>query len=236
MVAAGNVPSPWAEAAKGCFRLAGIPIAINRLARGDTAQKEWTQSHNAPVVFHDDEPPRTVWSQILALAARLGPAGALLPVELGRRAAMVGMIHELAGEDGMGWNARLTMIHASFESAGARGFSLPIASYLAAKYGYAPHRIEAARAQVIATLTALGAHLERRDYFSGDRPMALDVYAATFLTPLSDVSEEDCPAFAAPIRAAFRVAHDELEAHVPESLRAHRRRMFERHLGWPIVL
>src|SRR4051794_12576140 len=102
MVATGVVPSPWTEAAKGLFKIAGIPVACVRSVRGDAAQTAWTQAHNVPVVFHDDEPPRTVWSQVLALATRLAAPGTLLPVELERRALTVGLIHEIAGEDGLG--------------------------------------------------------------------------------------------------------------------------------------
>ena len=106
MVTPGNVASPWSEAAKGLFRVVGIPVLVSRFDRKDEAQRAWTHAHNVPVVVFDDDPPRTVWSQILALAVRLGPAGALVPVELDRRLAVIGMLHEIAGEDGLGWNAR----------------------------------------------------------------------------------------------------------------------------------
>lgn len=118
------------------------------------------------------------------------------------------MLHEIAGEDGLGWNARLAMIHAAFESNGTRGFPLPIAKFLATKYGYAAERMTVARAQVV----------------------------TTFLTPLSELPEADGPALTAPVRAGFAAARDELAAHVPEVLRGHRMRMFARHLAWPITL
>src|SRR3569623_3559837 len=105
MVSLGTVPSPWTEAAKGLFKLARIPVLCVRSVRGDAAEAAWTKAHNAPVVLHDDEPPRTVRSQIVALAARLAP-GVLLPAEIARRIETIGLIHEIAGEDGLGWNAR----------------------------------------------------------------------------------------------------------------------------------
>ena len=235
MVSLGTVPSPWTEAAKGLFKVARIPALCVRSVRGNAAEAAWTKAHNAPVVFHDDEPPRTVWSQIVALAARLAP-GVLLPVELDRRVETIGLIHEIAGEDGLGWNARLLMIHASFASDGTRGFVKPVAQYLAAKYGYAPERVEAARARAIEITEALAARLGDATYFGGDRPDALDCYAATFFTPATAIQPEDCPAFAPPLRQGFAVAHEELGSHLPESLHAHRRRMYEQHLGWPIEL
>jgi glutathione S-transferase len=176
---------------------------------------------------------RTVWSQILALAARLGD---VLPRDLHDRVATTGLIHEIAGEDGLGWNARLMMIHAGFTTNGARGFAPPAAKYLAAKYGYEAERIPAARARAIEVLTALGERLGGATYFGGDRPNALDAYVATFVTPLREISEADCPSMQPAMRAGFAPAADELGPHVPPSLVALRARMFERHLEWPIAI
>jgi hypothetical protein len=236
MVTSGMVPSPWSEAAKGLFRVAAIPVLAVRYVPRDPVQMAWTQSHNTPTVFWNDDPPRTVWSQIIALAARLATPGALLPVELDRRVETIGLIHEIAGEDGLGWNARMMMIHASFTSDGQRGFAKPVAQYLAAKYGYASERIDDARGKAIATLAALAARLGAAPYFHGNRPGALDCYMATFLTPLTAIRAEDCPGFAPPLRQAFAAAREELAAFVPEALMTHRRRMYDDHLGWPIQL
>lgn len=236
MVVSGAVPSPWGEAAKALFRLAGVSVVATRSQRGDAALAAWTQSHNVPVVFHDDEPPRSVWSQIVALAARLAGPGVLLPTELEARAQTIGLVHELAGEDGLGWNARMLMIHASFTSDGQRGFPKPVAAYLAGKYGYAPDRVEPGRARALATLAMLARRLGDGDYFAEGRPGVLDAYVATFLTPVTPISEADCPAMPAPLRAAFAVAAEDLGPHVDARLLGHRRRMFEQHLGWPIEL
>lgn len=236
LVTSGLVPSPWSEAAKGLFRLAGIPVLATRPVRGDAAFAAWTQAHNVPVVFHDDEPPRTVWSQIVALAARLAGPGVLLPVDIDARIATIGTIHELAGEYGVGWNARLVMIDLGLATAGRRGFAPPIAAYLAPKYGHQPGLVAGARDQVGTALARLAARLAGRPYFGGDRPDALDVYAATFLTPVSPITEAECPKFAPALRAAFGSAHEELGALVPAALSEHRRRMYDHHLGWPIEL
>jgi glutathione S-transferase len=234
MVVTNVVPSPWGEAAKAVFRLAGVSVLAVRSQRGNAAQDAWTHAHNVPVVFHDDEPPRTVWSQIVALADRLARPGTVLPVEIDRRIRTMGLLHELAGENGLGWSARLLMIHASLTE--GRGFPRPVGQYLAAKYGYAPEAIDAARAQAIAILSALAAELGDAAYFGGASPNALDGYAATFLTPASPITEEQCPAMAPALRVAFGVAAEQLEAHLPATLRAHRDRMFAQHLALPIVL
>jgi glutathione S-transferase len=235
LVSSAVVPSPWSEAAKALFTLARIPFVVVRASPRDPAIAAWTNAHNVPVVFHDDEPPRTVWSQIVALADRLAP-GTLLPTDLDQRTARVGMIHEVAGEDGLGWNARLMMIHAGLTTDGARGFAPPVAKYLAAKYGYAAERIELARARARQVLAALAARLGDAPYFGGERPDALDAYTATFLTPLTQITETDCPRMPPAVRAGFAAAADELGPHVPASLFAYRKRMFEQHLPYPIEI
>jgi glutathione S-transferase len=236
MVVSGLVPSPWSEAAKGLFRVQGVPVRAVRQDRGDAAQAAWFRGHNVPAVLHDDDPPRAVWSEIVALAERLGPPGGLLPPELERRVRVIGLIHELAGEDGLGWSGRLLMIEGSLRSDGARGFPVPVARYLAAKYGHAPERIAGARARIREVLAALQRALADGRYFGGDRPDALDVYSACFLTPLAPLSEADCPAMAAPLRQAFAFAAELAGEDVAPALLEHRGRMLRDHLGWPIAL
>lgn len=237
IVAPGNVASPWSEAAKGLFRVQGVPVLAVRFARGDADLTAWMRADNVPVVFHDDEPPRTHWAAITALAARLGPAGALLPEDLERRARMMGLLNEIAGEDGIGWNARLLMIHGSLASGGKRGFPLPVAQYLSARYGYAPERVGRARDRILEVLTALAAPLRRgQEHLEGDRPSALDIYTATFLLPFRPILEADCPRMPPAVRAAFSFVAEELGHAVPPELAAHRTRMYERWLGFPIDL
>jgi hypothetical protein len=235
MVVASVVPSPWSEAAKGLFRIQGVPVLAVRNRREDPTVAAWTGHHNVPVVFHDDEPARTVWSEIVMLAERLRPGG-LVPTELERRARTIGLIHEVAGEEGLGWSARLLMIDASLTSEGARGFPLPVARYLAAKYGHTPGCAEAARTRCLAVLQGLRHALGDADYFDGDRPGALDVYSATFLTPLCELGEDDCPALTPALRRGFAAGRDALAGEVPPALLAHRTRMLTHHLGWPIAL
>ncbi|WP_437672161.1 glutathione S-transferase C-terminal domain-containing protein [Sorangium sp. So ce131] len=238
MVASGMVPSPWSEAAKGLFRLQGVPVRVVRYSRDDAELAAWMRADNVPVVFHDDEPPRVHWAAITTLAARLGPPGALLPDDLDHRVRTVGLLNEIAGEEGLGWNARLLMLHASMTSGGQRGFPLPVAHYLAARYGYsAAIDIDRVRARIARTLAALAARLDGgREYLAGDRPDALDVYAATFLTPLCPIPESDCPRLQPLLRQAFATAHEAMGDAVPRALVEHRRRMYERHLGWPIEI
>ncbi|RYE94154.1 MAG: hypothetical protein EOO75_02700 [Myxococcales bacterium] len=236
MVVAGAVPSPWSEAAKGLFRLQGVPVQAVRTTRDDAALTAWMRSHNVPVVFHGEDPPRTGWAEIVTLAARLGEPGALVPTGREERVRMMGTLHEVAGEDGLGWSARLLMIDASLTSDGARGFPLPVARYLAPKYGHTPGCADGARERAAATLAALGDRLGGGEYFGPSGPDALDVYVATFVTPLCELPPEVCPRLHPALRAAFGAAREALADRLPATLVAHRQRMLERHLGLPIAI
>jgi hypothetical protein len=96
LVVAGGLPSPWSQAAMSIFDAKAIDYVAVRLRPAAEQVKTWTGSHNAPVAIHDDEPPRTGWAEILALGER-----------------MYGVAHEILGEAGLCWDARLLMTHAS---------------------------------------------------------------------------------------------------------------------------
>jgi glutathione S-transferase len=234
LVLAGNIPSPWSEAAKGCFDVKGIDYLGVRQRIGDTETRAWTGHHNAPVAMFGSEPPLTNWADILALAERLAPSPPLIPADENDRLAMFGLSHELLGPDGLGWSARLLMIHAGLTTNGVRGFPPPAAAYLATKYGYAPDRVAGARARIAAVLGALAARLsDGRDYLIGDRLSAADIHAAAVLGILQPLPDELCltlPVF----RHACETIDDDVKALVPATLRAHRDRLYQRHLTLPV--
>ena len=241
LVVAGLVPSPWSEAAKGLFKVAGVPVVAVRRLRDPTEIAAWTGVDNAPVVVYGPEPARTHWAAITTLAARLAGSGILVPMDVDARAETMGILHEIAGEEGLGWNARLAMIEVTLATGGARGFPLQLGQRLAARYGYTPEAAQASRSRVEQQLHLLQTRLRTQHalghaYLGGARVSALDVYAATFLTPLSDIPPEDCPALAPALRQAFECAHEVLGALVPAELAVHRKMIFERHLTWPIAL
>src|SRR5262245_14874472 len=155
MAAASALPSPWTEAAKGLFHVKQIPVLAVRSLRVTPELKAWTGADNVPVVFFDDEGPRTGWAEIIALAERLGGNVPLVPADPETRARMFGLIHELAGEGGLAWSNRLLMIDGSVRSDGREGFPLPVAQYLAPKYGYAAEGASPARARVAEVLALL---------------------------------------------------------------------------------
>ena len=241
MIAVWALPSPWTEAAKGIFHVKGIPVLCVRHKRGDADQYAWAGVQNAPAVFFDDEAPRTGWAEILLLAERLGGRVSLIPADPAERARFFGLAHEVCGEDGLAWNARLIMLHGSMTSNGARSFPMRIASYLAASYGYAPDRIDRAHRRVREVLGLIDATLAAsraagQGYLLGDRLSALDIYLATFITPIVGVTVEECPGMVDVVRPAFAYLGEQVGAEMPPALAEHRRKIYREHLPWPIVL
>jgi glutathione S-transferase len=239
MLAAASIPSPFTEAAKGLFRIKRLRHLIVRFKPRDPEQSAWTGTHNAPVVFHDDEPPRTGWAEIIVLAERLGGAP-LVPDEPARRAQLFGLLHEIAGEEGLTWSCRLMMIDAGLTTGGQRGFPLQVARYLAPKYGHREGCAPAARAAIdqrLAFFEALAreARAAGRPYLLGDAVSALDVYLATSLTPLAGITQADCPAMVPQVLTAFQHLVEDMGP-LPAALREHRELMLQRHLGAPIEL
>jgi hypothetical protein len=234
LVVSSLVPSPWSEAAKGCLRLAGIAALVVRRGLDKTEIDAWTGIDNVPAVLHDREPVRANWASIVAFADRTGTAR-ILPAAPAERADVMGTLHEIAGEDGIGWNGRLAMIEAGLASEGARGFPLPVSKFLAKRYSHRPG-IPGVHDRIAAQLAFVAGKL-RGDYFGGAVPNALDVYSATFLTPIAaPISEAECPQLDARFRAAFATAHEAFGDLVPRALMAHRERMFAQHLPRPIEL
>lgn len=241
LVVTGLVPSPWSEAAKGVFKLAGVPVVAVRRMRDGTEITAWTGADNVPVVMYGAEPARTHWAAITMLAARLGGDDVVVPADVAARADTMGLLHEIAGEEGLGWNARLTMIDACLDSGGARGFPLPVGQRLAQRYGYTPENMRFVHSRVEQQLDLLETRLRAQRalghaYLGGARVSALDIYLATFLTPFTDITPEACPDLAPALRQAFGCAHEALGALVPADLTAHRKMIFERYLTWPIRL
>ncbi|NUP13351.1 MAG: glutathione S-transferase family protein [Polyangiaceae bacterium] len=233
LVVAANLPSPWSEAAKGILRMKEIPFVAVRLGPGDGEVRKWTRSRNAPAAMFDDEPARTGWADILELAERVGTGRSLVPSSPSDRVRMFGLSHEIMGEGGMLWSGRVLTVDAGLTSGGSRGFPEPIASYLGARYGYSKERLALARARVGEGWKLVADALGDKTYFFGDEPTALDVYLAASLNVFAPLPESVCPMWA-PVRAAFESMRDEL-GDLPTAILRHRDRMYERHLGLPIV-
>ncbi len=235
-----KIPSPWSQAALGLFDMKGFDYLLVPFRPFAPAVREHTGSINAPVVLFDDEPARTGWAEILALAERLGGRVSLVPEDDDRAVWMYGLSHALMSEGGLGWSVRTLLTHASVTTGGREGWPAPVAAYLAPKYGYAPDRVPAARARAIRVLGLLARTLAESEaaghpYLLGPAPTALDVYAATSLGVMVALPHETCP-MPDVLRHAISTLDAEVRAAVPASLLRHRDLMYARHLRVPVRL
>lgn len=231
LVTVGGIPSPWSESVKGLLRLSKVPFVCVRLMPTDKEVREWTRARNAPVLMLEGEPPRTGWAEILELVERIAPpeAKSLVPSSAKDRARFYGLAHEVMGEGGLLWSARLLAIHSGLETEGARGFPPMIAAYLGKKYGYAKERIERAKTRIGEVWSLLAEELGDRDhFFFGDRPSALDVYVTCAMNLFIVPPEERC-AMWPPIRQTFETMRGTVPE-PPPSVVALTERMYERYL------
>src|SRR6202789_1017013 len=108
-----GLPSPWSEFARSCFHVKRIPYSLvdaRDADRGLTFIKTLTGQESLPVVFWNDERPRSNWLEQLLLAERISLQPRLLPDDPLERAKVVGLIAELCSEAGFGWHRRIMMI------------------------------------------------------------------------------------------------------------------------------
>ena len=106
-----GVPGPWSESAKNILEYKGIdylPVA-QHASRENEDLVAWTGIRNAPVVVWENEPPRSNYQDIVALAERLKPEPRLLPADPDARALCFGISAEICSEGGFGWKRRHVM-------------------------------------------------------------------------------------------------------------------------------
>jgi glutathione S-transferase len=120
-------------------------------------------------MFHDEERPRNVWIEQLALAERIGAPGTpkLIPDNFEQRTEVLGLCAVVLGEDGLVWNVRILSD-----------------SPLAQKYGYSKEASAAAPGKVAEMLKLIDGRLAAQEqngsrYLVGEAVTAADVYWAT---------------------------------------------------------
>jgi glutathione S-transferase len=227
-----GLPGPWGLAARAIFDLKGISYApvAQEAGQSNDALREWTGQNSAPVAVLDEERPRAQWSEILLLAERMQPDPPVIPDDFADRATMFGVCHEICGEDGIGWNARL-LIFASQRAAGHEPYPL-----LIGKYG-ADTGIDEVVTRLNGLLDMLAARLSAassaKPYLVGTRLSAADIYWAMFSNLLSALPEEICP-----MPGFFRKIVGKIGGYlgrpVPELLIAHRDRIIREHVALPL--
>ncbi|MBM4202826.1 MAG: hypothetical protein FJ194_01570 [Gammaproteobacteria bacterium] len=174
-----GLPALYAEALKNICHVKGITLvrALHPMMGVDEATGkdrqarlyELTSQTSIPTMFHDEERPRNVWIEQLALAERIGaPASPkLIPDNFEHRAELFGLCAVVLAEDGLVWNMRIMSD-----------------SPLAQKYGYSAQASAAAPQKVANALKLIDGRLAAQEqrgsrYLVGDTVTAADVYWAT---------------------------------------------------------
>lgn len=238
MTVVKGLPSPWGEAAKGIFHLKNIACSAVYLNARDQEMTDWAGVNSAPAVMYEKESPRSGWADILHLTERLNPDLPLLPQDPKQRALVLGLCHEICGEQGLGWNRRLAMVHAGLN--GQVGFPEQIAKYLGAKYGYNALNGERYEQRVIAILTMLTSCLREQlevgeRFYIGETLTAVDIYSATFMAMFKPLPEEQC-AMIESVRPIFESMTQRVEAALDPILIAHRDLIYSEYLALPLSL
>jgi hypothetical protein len=114
-----GIPALYSEALKNICYVKGVPLirALHPMmgvdkATGQDRQArlfELTSQTSLPTMFHNEERPRNVWTEQLALAESIGSADSpsLIPDDFENRVTMYGLCAIVLGEDGYIWNMRI---------------------------------------------------------------------------------------------------------------------------------
>lgn len=232
-----GVPGPYSMAAREIMDLKGVPyIPVEQLAaQANEELVAWTGHRNAPIAVYENEAPRAGWLDILNLAERLGEGPSLFPDALADRMAMVGLVNEMIGENGMLWQMRIIL----FGLGGpARAAKEAERNPMYKDYGYSEEALKTAEAKVHAILDAMDQQLARQReagsaYFFGDRFSAADVYWAFTSQLFETLPEPLCP-----MPSFLRKSYGrggELVGGCSAELLAHRDMMFDAHLTTPLT-
>lgn len=203
--------------------------------------QEWTGQSSQPVAIWNDERPRSSWVDQLHLAERLQPQPALIPAGIADRMAMFGLINEITGEYGLGWQKRVLRVHSQLVSLPADAEARKYFEFVGAKYDYTPALAAAAPARIADILATLDAQLAAqrgagRRYLVGSRLSALDIHWAAFCGFLNPLPPALCPMASALRHPEIYGNEDPLIARaLSPALLAHRDFIYAEHLQLPVV-
>ncbi len=242
ILGAGTVPGPWREACKGIVHVKSIPYTPVASAGLDGSQRElveWTAQSSAPVAIWNDERPRSTWIEQLYLAERLQPEPALIPASAEDRILMFGLINEIAGENGLGWQRRQLLINDVVSNANTDQRTRDFWRRFGGKYLFSEEAAAAAPARVASILKFLAERLDRQratgsKFFIGNKLSALDIYWATFAALLRPLPPELCP-MATSFREMYTEKNPVIVAAVVPSLMEHRDFIYREYLELPVV-
>lgn len=234
-----GLPSPWSEFVRACFHVKQIPHSLvdaRDAERGLAPVKTLTGQESLPVVFWNDERPRSNWLEQLMLAERIAPQPRLLPEDPLERAKVVGLVAELCSDAGFGWHRRVMMI-ARLQSEPSFGDrERGIGQYLAKKYRYNTDSTEGSTQHceaVVATFAGLQA--AGHNYLLGSSLTALDLAWAAFAALIQPLPEDLCP-----MRPLWRGLYTWVPSETPhdavQGLLALRERVYRQWLPLPVEL
>lgn len=233
LVLTAGVPGPWSETAKALFghhQVSYVPVRQDG-GRDNPELVAWTKHRNAPIAIYNNEPPRVRWLELLDLAERLGHGTSLYPEDRQDRMLMVGLINEIAGENGFAWNARQLMLNANYEAAGEKAYRNPMLK----EYRFDPAEIDSVKEQLNSFLSFLSQYMtnQNSDYLVADQFTAADIYWAYFSNLLSPQAPEvnAMPNF---LRKSYELTATLIEPFDPILLQQ-RDAIFEKHLVTPLV-
>ena len=169
----------YAEALKNICYVKKIPIiralhpmmGVDKETGEDRQARlyELTSQTSLPTMLHNEERPRNVWTEQLALAEAIGAPDSplLIPEDFESRVDMFGLCAVVLAEDGLVWNMRIM-------NDGPLG----------RKYGYSEAASAAAPAKVAKVLALLDRRLQSQaeqgsKYLAGNAVSAADIYWAT---------------------------------------------------------
>lgn len=232
-----GLPSPWSEFVRACFHVKGIPYSLVDARNADrsfTLIKTLTGQESLPVVFWNDERPRSNWLEQLALAERISLEPRLLPDDLFERAKVVGLVAELCSEAGLGWHRRVMMIARLLTEPSFGERERGIGQYLSKKYWHKTDSLEASTKRCEEIILAFaGLRVVGAEYLLGPTLTALDLAWAAFAALIQPLPEDLCPM--KPLwRDLYTWMPSAASPHAVDSLLAHRERIYRSLLPLPI--
>ncbi len=243
LVLSAGVPGPWGEAIKGLLHVKKIPYTRVQQDPGSENPElvAWTGRRNAPQLIAEDDEPIHSWADLIHFVESREKTPPLIPDDIAQRVTMFGLIHEIAGEDGLAWNRRYSLLgpvvkmHRKNPNPAFEGVAR-----MAESYGYCDEAAEAAPGKVVAVLDHLTRQLEEQEkagspYFVGERISALDIYWACFAAMLAPLPQELCP-MPDYLRTSYATSEPIVKAALSEALLSHRDRIYNDSLELPLKI
>lgn len=188
-----GVQALYAEALKNICYVKDIPViralhpfmGVDKETGQDRQARlyELTSQTSLPTMFYDEERPRNVWTEQLALAERIGSPSSpvLIPESFEHRVEMFGLCAVVLAEDGLVWNMRIL-------NDGPLG----------RKYGYSDAASAAAPAKITEVIALIDSRLQQQaergsKYLVGDALSAADIYWATMSMSVTATPPEIMP-------------------------------------------